>query len=135
VARTPQDVTDTELAVLQVLWEGGPSTRRQITDVLYPGGGPAHITTVQKLLERLEKKGYVVRAAGDGPITFTATLDREQLISQRLLDMADKLCGGSLTPLLMNLVRANPLTARELHELQDLLHELLKQRRPRDKPR
>ena len=135
VARTPQDVTGMELAVLQILWESGPAIARQITDVLYPDGGPAHFTTVQKLLERLEKKGYVARNASDGPITFTATLDREQLISRRLLDVADKLCGGSLTPLLMNLVRAKPLKPRELQELQDLLHELNKQRRPRNKPR
>jgi len=135
MARTPQDVTDTELAVLQVLWERGPSTRRQITDELYPDGGPAHITTVQKLLERLENKGHVERSAGDAPIAFTATTDREELISRRLLAVADKLCGGSLTPLLMNLVRAKPLTPHELQELQELLHEQSKQRRPRNKPR
>ncbi|HEY7330110.1 MAG TPA: BlaI/MecI/CopY family transcriptional regulator [Gemmataceae bacterium] len=135
MARTPQDVTDMELAVLQVLWERGPSTRRQITDVLYPDGGPAHITTVQKLLERLEKKGHVQRSCGDGPVTFTAITDREELISRRLLDVAEKLCGGSLTPLLMNLVRAKPLTPRELQEIQELLEQLSKQRRPRNKPR
>lgn len=133
--RTPRDVTDTELAVLQVLWERGASTRRQLTDVLYPHGGPAHFTTVQKLLERLEAKGHVVRGPGEGPVTFTATIDREQLISRRLLDVADKLCGGSLTPLLMNLVRAKPLTPRELRELQELLEELNKQGRSRNKPR
>ncbi len=135
MARNPQDVTDTELAVLQVLWENGPSTRRQITDLLYPDGGPAHFTTVQKLLERLEKKGHVTRDSGDGPVSFTAITDREVLISRRLLDVADKLCGGSLTPLLMNLVRAKPLTPGEVQELQDLLQELSKQRRPRNKPR
>ena len=59
----------------------------------------------------------------------------EQLISRRLLDVADKLCGGSLTPLLMNLVRAKPLSAREVQELQDLLQELNKQTRSRKKPR
>jgi predicted transcriptional regulator len=135
VGRTAQDVTDTELAVLQILWERGPSSRRQITDLLYPDGGPAHVTTVQKLLERLEKKGHVRRSSGDGPITFTATTGREELISRRLLDVADKLCGGSLTPLLMNLVRAKPLTPRELQELQELIHEQSTQRRPRNKPR
>ncbi len=135
MARTPQDVTDTELAVLQVLWDCGAASRRHITDVLYPGGGPSHFTTVQKLLERLEDKGYVRRGSGDGPVTFTATIDREQLISRRLLDVADKLCGGSLTPLLMNLVRSKPLTARELRELQDVLQDLNKQSRSRNKPR
>jgi BlaI family transcriptional regulator, penicillinase repressor len=135
VARTPQDVTDMELAVLQVLWERGPSTRRQITDLLYPRGGPAHYTTVQKLLERLETKGHVIRNADEGPLTFTATIDREQLISRRLLEVADKLCGGSLTPLLMNLVRAKPLTPGEVRELQNLLQEMNKQARSRNKPR
>jgi predicted transcriptional regulator len=128
-------VTDTELSVLQVLWEQGPVTRRQITDILYPGGGPAHYTTVQKLLERLERKNYVTRNSGEGPLTFTATVGREGLISRRLLDVADKLCGGSLTPLLMNLVRARTLTPRELEELQDLLREMNQGKRPGDRSR
>jgi predicted transcriptional regulator len=124
MARTPHDVTDTELAILQVLWERGPATRRQITDALYPEGSPAQYATVQKLLDRLEAKGYATRQRGDGILTFRATLDREQLISQRLRDMAEKLCGGSLTPLLMNLVRVQPLSAAEVDELQQLLKEL-----------
>jgi predicted transcriptional regulator len=131
VARTAQDVTDAELAVLQVLWENGPATRRQITDALYPGGGPAHYTTVQKLLERLEAKGHAARGPSvDGALTFTASLAREQLISRRLREVADKLCGGSLTPLLMNLVRSRPLSAGELRQLQELLQQI---RRPSGK--
>ncbi len=70
--RMPQDVTDAEMAVLQVLWDQGPANRRQITDLLYPGGGPALYTTVQKLLERLEAKGYVTKDRGEGVRTFTA---------------------------------------------------------------
>jgi predicted transcriptional regulator len=82
---------------------------------------------VQKLLERLQAKGYVTRDRSRDVVTFSAAIDREQLISRRLLDVADKLCGGSLTPLLMNLVRAKPLTRRELDELRALIEEL---RRP-----
>ena len=135
MARPAQDVTDAELAVLEVLWGRGPATRRQLAEVLYPDGAPAHYTTVQKLLERLEAKGHVTHGRGEGGLTFAAVTDREQLISRRLLDVADKLCGGSLTPLLMNLVRAKPLTADELDELQKLLKELGRQARPKDGPR
>jgi predicted transcriptional regulator len=135
VARTPQDVTDAELAILEVLWAQGRCTRRQITDLLYPDGGPAHYTTVQKLLERLEAKGHVSKSRDDHLLTFQATTDREQLISRRLLEVADKLCGGSLTPLLMNLVRAKPLTATELQELQDLIKQLSRQTKGKDKSR
>jgi BlaI family penicillinase repressor len=127
MARTPQDVTDAELAVLQVLWDQGPATRRQITDVLYPGGGPAHYTTVQKLLERLETKRFVTKQRGGGVLTFRAALGKEELISRRLRDVAEKLCGGSLTPLLLNLVRADSLSDRELQELQTLINDLSRQ--------
>ena len=133
--RTPRDVTDAELAILQVLWEQGPASRRQISDVLYPGGGPSHYTTVQKLLERLEGKDLVRRTAGEGRLTFAAAVTREELISRRLLDVAEKLCGGSLTPLLMNLVQAKPLTAAEVAELRALIDEAGKQARPRRTPR
>jgi predicted transcriptional regulator len=135
MARTPQDVTDAELAVLQVLWDQGPATRRQLADRLYPGGGPAHYTTVQKLLERLEAKGYVVQDPGEGPRTFSAAIDREALISRRLRAVADKLCEGSLTPLLTNLIRSNELTPQELQGLRDLLDEFKNQARPRGKRR
>ena len=110
MGRPPQEApSEAELAVLQVLWERGEATRRDIVDVLYPGGGPSHYTTVQKLLERLERKGYVQRTDSAAVRTFVALVSRDELISQRLLDVA-KLCGGSLTPLLMNLVRTRPLT-------------------------
>jgi predicted transcriptional regulator len=131
----PQDVTRTELAVLQVLWERGPATRPQITEVVYPGGGAAQYATVQKLLERLEAKGHVRRARRDGVLLFTAALARETLIDRRLQDLADKLCGGSLTPLLLNLVRSEPLTPRELDELRAVLEERRKRNKPRGKSR
>lgn len=133
--RTPRDVTETELAILQVLWDRGQATRREIADTLYPGGGPAQYTTVQKLLERLETKRFVAVDRSASVLTFTATVGREELISRRLLDVADKLCGGSLTPLLINLVRARPLSAAELQELRQTVEELTRQARTRGKPR
>jgi predicted transcriptional regulator len=123
-----QDVTDTELSILEVLWDQRGATRRRVTDTLYPGGDASHYATVQKLLERLEAKGYVRhRRGGDGVLMFTATVGREELISRRLREVAERLCGGSMTPLLMNLVRAQALTGAELRDLQDLVQQLVRQ--------
>ena len=139
MARTPRDVTDAELAVLEVLWGRGPATRRQIADVVYPGGAPSHYTTVQKLLQRLEEDGHVASSTRPGGVrVFTATTDRDGLISSRLRDVAEQLCGGSLTPLLMNLVKARALRPDELQELQELIREHARKARkeePRDEPR
>jgi BlaI family transcriptional regulator, penicillinase repressor len=123
--RATEDVTDTELAILQVLWDRDESTRRQITDRLYPGGGESHYATVQNLLGRLERKGFVrhERHLGTGVLSFAATVDRDELIRRRLQDLADKLCGGAVVPLVMSLVRSQPLAAAEVEELAAFLRE------------
>jgi len=135
VNRRPPDVTDAELAVLQALWERGPCTRRQLTEVLYPQDAPGQYTTVQKLLERLEGKGFVTQERAAGVLTFRPTIERDQLLSQRLLALADRLCDGSVTPLFTNLVRAKPLTQEEVAALRRVLDELKVPSKPRDQRR
>jgi predicted transcriptional regulator len=136
MARTPLDVTDAELGVLEVLWERGPCSVRQITDLLYPGGGASKYATVQKLLERLEKDNrYVKRDRRGGVQLFAATIDREHLIGRRLDRIADRLCGGSLTPLLTHLVKSERLSDGELQSLRDLIDELDQDRAAPRRPR
>src|SRR5438034_9946987 len=132
--RPADDVTDTQLAMLQVLWDRGEATRRDVTDVLYPEGGQAHYATVQKLLERLENRGFVRHTRRDGVLVYTATVGRDDLISRRLRDVADKLCGRAVAPLVMNLVRSKPLAAAELRELTEFLKEQ-KRGEPPNSPR
>ena len=125
MARTPLDVTDAELGVLEVLWAKGPSTVRGISEVLYPGGGASKLATVQKLLERLEDDNrYVKRDRSSGLQVFSATIDRDHLIARRLDNIAESLCGGSLTPLLTHLVKSERLSSEELQSLRDLIDDL-----------
>jgi predicted transcriptional regulator len=135
MARTPQDITETELAVLQVLWEKGPATIRRLTEVLYPEGKVAHYATVQKLLERLERKECVRRDRRTAVHLFAATIDREELLGRRLQTVAEQLCGGSLTPLLTHLVRAQRLTAQQRRELRSLIEELDQESRAKQRRR
>jgi predicted transcriptional regulator len=124
MVRDVQNLPDAELAVLQTLWERGPSTIRQLTDALYPSGSDAYYATVQKLLERLEAKACVRRDRSSWAHVFQATMDRDELIGRRLQAVAEKLCGGSLTPLLTNLVRSKRLTPKERREIRKLMDEL-----------
>jgi len=124
MARTPQDVTDAELGVLSALWEAGPAPIRRLTDEVYPAGGVAQYATVQKLLERLETKGYVRRDRTANVHVFAAAVARDDLIGRRLKAIADKLCGGSLAPLLSHLIQSRPLTAEERRSLRALIAEL-----------
>jgi predicted transcriptional regulator len=128
----PLDVTDAELAVLQALWGRGTATIRQLTDALYPGGGPAQYGTVQKLLERLEAKGCVRRDRRPWPHAFRPAIDRETLIGWRLRATAEQLCGGSLAPLLLHLLKAEQFSTQERKELHSFLDQLKKAPPPKD---
>jgi BlaI family penicillinase repressor len=122
--RTLPNVTDAEWAVLQLLWDRGPLSVRRLTEVLYPKGGPSEYATVHKLLERLASKGYVLRDRSEGVFVFRPALDRDAVLGSQLESLVDKMCGGSLQPLLTNLVRARRLKPTELRELLALVDEL-----------
>lgn len=124
MSRPPQDVTDAELAILQVLWERGSATVRELTEQLYAEHVSSQHATVQKLLERLEAKECVRRNRGAWPHVFEAAVDREVLIGRKLQQTADKLCDGSIQPLLTHLVTAGSLSAQDRQSLRDLLDQL-----------
>lgn len=122
--RKPQDIPDAELAVLQQLWERGACTVRQLTEVLYPAGPGSQNATVQKLLDRLEAKQYVLRNRESWPYLFQAAVQRSDVIRKSLQATADKLCSGALAPLLTYLVKAESFTVADRESLRNLLDEL-----------
>ena len=122
--RTPRDVTDAELAVLRVLWDEGPTAVRRIAEALSAAGPRTQPATVQKLLERLERKEFVVRDRSDEPQRFRAAAGRDELIGRRLQSIAEDLCEGSLTPLLNHLVKRERLTDEDRKALRGLIDEL-----------
>jgi BlaI family penicillinase repressor len=119
-----RNVTDAELEVLKLLWDRGPSTIRQLADQLYPEGKTAHYATVQKLLERLEGKSHVQKRLDGRVNIYRAEVDRQDLIVDRLRETANRLCEGSLTPLLTQLVGRADLSRSEIAQLRELVEQL-----------
>lgn len=117
-------VPDAELAVLKALWAAGPLTVRGLAEQLYPGGGASEHATVQKLLERLLARRCVRRKRGGRAHVWSATVAREDLIRDRIREAAERLCEGSMTPILTELVHAGKLAPREIAELRRLIDEL-----------
>jgi predicted transcriptional regulator len=115
------NVTDTELSILEVLWDADSASIGEITQRLYGTRTTSRYSTVQKLLERLEAKGCVRRNRQDFVHRFTATIAREDLIGHRLQEVAEKLCNGSFTPLLLHLVEATKLSPQDRKRLLELI--------------
>jgi len=123
MSRTPQDITDAELDVLQVLWKNGPLPIRRITEILYGDKKTSQYATVQKLLERLESKACVARDRTTNVHVFSASIQRDDLVGRRLQAMAEDLCDGSITPLLTNLVQMQKLSDKDRAMLKKLIED------------
>lgn len=119
-----KDVTAAELAVLEQLWEHESAAVKELSQWLYGAATPSDVATVQKLLVRLEEKGWIVRNRDTWPHQFQASADRDELISRRLQATADELCDGTMNTLLTHLIKSEKFNARERKRLRKLLDEL-----------
>lgn len=119
-----QGLSKTELEVLKALWDHGPGTVRDLNALLEARGRTWAYTTVQTLLHRLLAKGYVARDKRSIPHVFRPTVSRERLLRQRLKDLANQLCGGAASPLVLALVETERFSPDEIARLRQLLDEL-----------
>jgi BlaI family penicillinase repressor len=104
--------------------EVGPCTVRVLNAALQRLGRRWAYTTVQTLLQRLETKGYVASDRAGAAHVFRATVSRDALVSRRLRDLADQLCGGTASPMLLALVEDGRLTNEDVQHLRRLLDQL-----------
>ncbi len=117
-------VTDGELSILQVIWERGEATSRQITEALFDEVTDSKMASVQKLVERLEAKGCVERDRTERAHRFRPLVTHEQFLQSRLQALADRLCGGELLPLVTTLLDSKGLPAQEQQQLHQLVQRL-----------
>jgi predicted transcriptional regulator len=117
-------ISETELDVLKVLWENGPGMVRAVNALLRRQGRRWAYTTVLTLLQRLEAKGYVTSDKSGLAHVFRPAVTRDHLLRQRLKDLANQLCEGTATPLVLALVEGQRFTAAEISQFRQLLDQL-----------
>ncbi len=113
--------SDQELEVLKVLWDEGPATVRGVDAVLRVRGVRRAYTTVQTLLGRLQGKGHVAIEAKPGGHVYRATSTRDDLLRDRLRDLADQLCEGEPSPLVLTLVEGHRFSDEEIARFRAVL--------------
>ena len=117
----PSALANAELAVMELLWQGDRSTARQIREQLYPDPSKAQHGTVQRLLQRLEGKGFVERDRELPVHLFSAAVSRQAYASGQLESLADRLTGGSLAPLITHLMQEKKISSTEVERLRGIL--------------
>lgn len=120
---SPPRPTDSELAILRVLWDRGPSTVREIREVLEKSR-PTGYTTVLKLLQIMASKGLVERDESDRSHIYRPTFSAAQTQKQLVRDLLNRAFSGSASKLVMRALEAKRASPEELREIQDLLKRM-----------
>jgi len=112
-------LTRLELQIMQVLWHKGPSTVQAVQQRLT--GEPLAYTTVQTMLNILQRKGKVKRKLLGKAYEYRPVLSRDKALRDATSDMLDRMFGGSVEALLMSLVKSSQLDADKLAKVQKLI--------------
>jgi predicted transcriptional regulator len=117
--------TDSELAILRVLWERGPSTVRAVHEAL-AGSRETGYTTTLKLMQIMAEKGLVRRDVSERTHVYTARLSQARTQRQLVAELLERAFGGSAAALMQQALSAGRTSPEELEKIQQLIADYRK---------
>jgi predicted transcriptional regulator len=115
--------TDAELMILNVLWDQGPCTVRQVHTAL-SGQHEVVYTTVLKLLQIMTEKGLVARDESQRSHVYRARRKKDETQRQLLRRLVDRAFGGSTEKLVLQALSTKRASKEELSEIRRMLDGL-----------
>lgn len=110
-----------QLLIMQVLWDKGRATAREITDAINRIEPIAH-STVQTLLRGLEEKGSVDHEAEGRTFVFFALVDEDKFKRSATRDLVERVFGGNAATLVAHLLSSENVSRKEIDEIRQLIH-------------
>ena len=112
--------TGAELAILRVLWQRGPSTVKEVQQVLESAKRTGY-TTVLKFMQIMVEKGLVSRDESSFAHVYQARIPQEQTQRTLVADLLDRAFGGSTSRLVLQALATKKATPAELAEIRKIL--------------
>ena len=119
----PNRPTESEMEILQVLWEKGPSTVREVHDVLTETKDSGYTTTL-KLMQIMNEKGLLKRNDETKTHVYTALVKKESVQKQAVSKMINSLFKGSSAKLVMHALGNYKASDEEILEIKKYLKEI-----------
>ena len=117
--------TEAEFAILRILWQRGPSTVRDVCQVINRDRPRLMgYTTVLKFMQIMHDKGLVTRDDAERAHVYTAVPTRDSALKRIVGDLVERVFGGSPQQLVMHALTTKRATTEELAEIRKLLDEL-----------
>ena len=123
VRPTAKELTQRELEVMHVFWNGGRSTVAEIRDRLAAAGRDLAYTTVATLVRILTEKGFLEQTNAERPFQYRPVRSFEEVSRSIVGDLVERVFHGSREQLLVHLLEERRLTAKERAVLEAILRE------------
>ena len=117
--------TESELEILQILWERGLATVREVHEELAKYKDVGYTTTL-KLMQIMHEKGLVKRDESMRTHVYQPAVNKEKTQKHLLGKMIDSLFGGSSTQMVLQALGEQKASPEELEQIQNLLDNLKK---------
>ncbi len=108
------------MELIQVLWQRGPSTVREIHEIVNEPRGVAYTTTL-KVLQVMNEKGLVERDESERSHRYSAVIEQESTRQSLVQQLVDRVFGGSARELVLSALGSSKVTPDEMREIKDLL--------------
>ena len=115
--------TSSELEILRVIWERGPSTVREVYKTLEQEREIGY-STVLKFMQIMTEKGSLVRDESVRPQIYRAARPQRQIQQGIVRDLVSRAFGGSAASLAMHALSDKTSTAEERRQIRELLDAL-----------
>lgn len=125
MAKSREEITDAELAVMEVLWSRSEGVAiREIVQAVYGRHEHSLHAGVKSFLERLLEKRYVKVDKTGFAHRFFAAVSRRQHVGRQLKQIAESHFGGALAPMLLSLVEGAKLSRKDRTAIEKLVHNI-----------
>lgn len=114
--------TSAELEILDLLWERGTATVREVYEILNCRK-PTVYTTVLKLMQIMHEKGIVERDSSSKAHIYRAKQTQDETQKNLVSDLLEKAFRGSALKLVQHVLETKPTSAEELAEIRKLIAE------------
>jgi BlaI family penicillinase repressor len=111
-----------QLQIMQILWQRGQATAKEITDELNRHKPTAH-STVQTLLRKLEDKGAVTHVVQDRTFIFQPVHEEAEVTTTATRDLLARLFNNSAYGLVSHLIQHEKISPQEMQRLRELIKE------------
>jgi len=112
-------LSPSETEILRLVWQLDKATVQDVCDKL-PATRKIAYATVQTLLRRLEKKGYLKHSNSGKAHVFSAAVKREHVVKRTVGDFLDRLFGGNPIPLMQYLAEHGKISTDDIEKLKRL---------------